>query len=60
MDNIQIEKEIKILQDSKLDNILLEDVNTDELSKIDLSGETDAVVETVRVLTDLISKLKSK
>ena len=60
MDNIQIEKEIKILQDTKLDNILLEDVNTDELSKIDLSGETDAVVETVRVLTDLISKLKSK
>lgn len=60
MDNVQIEKEIKTLQDSKLDKILLEDVNTDELSNIDLSGETDAVVETVRVLTDLISKLKSK
>lgn len=60
MDNLQIEKEIKTLQDSKLDKILLEDVNTDELSGIDLSGETDAVVEAVRVLTDLISKLKSK
>lgn len=60
MDNLQIEKEIKTLQDSKLDKILLENVNTDELSGIDLSGETDAVVETVRVLTDLISKLKSK
>lgn len=59
MDNLQIEKEIKTLQDSKLDKILLEDVNTDELSGIDLSGETDAVVEAVRVLTDLISKLKS-
>ena len=59
MDNVQIEKEIKTLQDSKLDKILLENVNTDELSGIDLSGETDAVVETVRVLTDLISKLKS-
>lgn len=59
MDNIQIEKEIKTLQGSKLDKILLESVNTDELSKIDLSGETDAVVESIRVLTDLISKLKS-
>ena len=60
MDNIQIEKEIKTLQDSKLDNILLENVNTDELSKIDLSGETDAVVEAITVIKLLISKLKSK
>lgn len=60
MDNVQIEKEIKTLQDSKIDKILLEDVNTDELSRIDLSLETDATVEAIRVLTDLISKLKSK
>ena len=54
------EKEINILKDSKLDKILLQDVNTDELSKIDVSGETAAVKEAIRVLTDLISKLKSK
>ena len=60
MDNVQIEKEINSLKDSKLDKILLEDVNTDELSRIDLSGETDAVVEAITVIKLLISKLKSK
>lgn len=60
MDNVQIEKEINTLKDSKIDKVLLEDVNTDALSNTDVSGETAAVKETIRVLTDLISKLKTK
>lgn len=55
-----IYKEIKELKDSKLDKILLEDVNTNDLDKLDLSSETAAVKATISTLKNLIAKLKSK
>ena len=54
------DKEIKSLQDSKIDKILLENVTTDSLNKLDISSETAAVKETIAILKDLINKLKSK
>lgn len=55
-----IYKEIKEVKDSKLDKILLEDVNTSDLDKLDLSSETAAVKAAISTLKNLIAKLKSK
>lgn len=54
------DKDIKALKNEKIDKILLEGVSADALSKLDVSGETDAVKQLITTLTDLINKLKTK
>ena len=53
------ENDIKNLQNEKLDRVLLEDVSVETLKGIDISSETAAVTEAIKVLIQIVTKLKS-
>lgn len=54
----EIEKELSRLSDEKLDKAPMEKIDTSDLSVIDLSLETEAVTEAVRVILEIANKLK--